>query len=94
MNYALNAKIQEQELNKLLEFAQSENHEYWHYRLKKLLKEYFKEIGQDVRYCILVMLAAIGLLKINLTKEEALEILKTLPEIDKRCLAPGSNRIN
>ena len=94
MRYTINAKLLDQELDKLVEFAQTENHEYWYYRLKKLLKEDFKEIGQDVRYCILVMLAAIGLLKINLTKEEALGILKTLPEIDKRCLAPGSNHIN
>lgn len=94
MNYVINAKLLDQELNKLLEFARDENHEYWCYRLKKLLKDDFKETKQDTRYCILVMLAAIGLLKINLTEEEALEILKTLPEIDKRCLAPSNNLIH
>ena len=94
MRYVINAKLLDEELSRLVEFAKTENHEYWYYRLKKLLKEDFRETNQDIRYCILLMLAAIGLLKINLTEEEALEILKALPEIDKRCLAPSNNLIH
>lgn len=88
--FTLNNEI----LPKMVEFAKNSTPEYWFEILKGARTINLEKANPQTKNAILVILIALGLLKMEFNETEVLTILENLLEIDKKSLSPGNSRIH
>lgn len=94
MRLSYSFKIESEELNKLIGFAKENlTKESWAKCFEESNGE-FQQFGQSTNNIILLVLTAIGLLKIGFNEEETFRILENLLEVDPKRLSPGNLNIH